>query len=227
MSSADSHHAEGFSDRSSSARRTIEWIVAVLLVVVGLATAGSGGLVLAFADRDRITELVEDEVIESDIFTHAELIDLIVNGAWWGGLGIFLGGVAIVLVGLWFGWQRYRIDQLDEEGVPASFVSTALLGAVVTVITSFIPFSALIGGGFAGYIHLDDPWGGAWVGAFAGILLAIPTAIFLVMLVVGLVMADFLVLAFILVVGGLFVGIFNIALSAIGGYIGAYFRERN
>lgn len=219
--------AEGFSDRSSSARRAIEWIIAVLLVVFGLATATAGGLVFGLSDRGRITELVHDEFIESDVFTQAELIDLLVASLWWGGIGVILVGAVLLVAGIALGWYRYRIDSLDEEGVPASFTSNALIGAIVSVATSFIPLSVLIGGGVAGYIHLDDRWAGAMVGAFTGVLLMIPWVVVGGSLIIGIVLADFFMTAFILVLSLLFISVFNIGLGAVGGYVGTYLRNRD
>lgn len=104
----------------------------------------------------------------------------------------------------------------------------AFIGAVVTVVFSFIPFSPVVGGAVAGYLEKRD---GIRVGAIAGGIAAIPL-ILLSFLLVG-------VLGFFgaFLNGGIGVGIlgifvlfvmlsfslvYTVGLSALGGYIGVY-----
>ena len=116
----------------------------------------------------------------------------------------------------------------------------ALIGALVAVVLSFVPFSPILGGGVAGYLHETD---GLRVGAIAGAIAALPLA--LVLLVIG---------SFFFLVpvsgpmepgmgpgmgasvgmglpGGVFVlalfvvllsALYSVALSALGGVAGAY-----
>lgn len=105
----------------------------------------------------------------------------------------------------------------------------ALLGAVVTVVTTVVPFSPLLGGFVAGYLHDEGTGRGTRVGTLAGIFAALPLA--LVFFVVATVMSvgslttgEFAGPAFVVVlVGGilLFAALYIVGLSALGGYLGA------
>lgn len=105
----------------------------------------------------------------------------------------------------------------------------AFIGAAVTIVTAFVPFSPLIGGGVAGYIHEKDGW---QVGALSGLIAAIPFA-----LLVALAAAFFVIvptpaegLRFLLVLfAGTLLGtsVYTVAFGAVGGYVGEYLaRER-
>lgn len=104
----------------------------------------------------------------------------------------------------------------------------ALVGAAVTVLLSFIPFSPLLGGGVAGFLERRD---GARIGFIAGIFASLP--LFLLLLLVGGVVAvnpgfahgladDIVVVALIIVV---FLLTYAVALSTVGGVVGVYLGE--
>ena len=105
----------------------------------------------------------------------------------------------------------------------------ALIGAAVTIVLTFIPFSSVLGGGVAGYLEGGEFRDGVRVGTLAGLFAAVPVLIlfFFVgsiisfglmgmgggrMLAAG---GAFAVFAF------LFVLIYLIGLSALGGGVGA------
>jgi hypothetical protein len=123
------------------------------------------------------------------------------------------------------------IDTTDREGM--SFWVSALLGALVSVVASVVPFSPVLGGGVAGYLYAGSRDDGLRVGAVSGAIAAVP-----VLLVVGLVFgglglitivenalgaAVFFVGTFLLVT--LLVVALSAGLSALGGYLGVYVRE--
>lgn len=103
----------------------------------------------------------------------------------------------------------------------------ALIGAVVSVVLAFLPFSPALGGGVAGYLQGPSREDGLRVGAYAGLVAAIP-----ILLVVTLFGSLFFLGAFfepraafgfvfVLLVFG--VGLlYTVGLSALGGYLGAY-----
>lgn len=97
----------------------------------------------------------------------------------------------------------------------------ALIGAVVTVLVSFVPFSPIVGGAVAGYLERGD---GIRIGAISGLIAVIPLFLlaFAIVAIVGLFAAD----AAALVLVGLFVFAFvvtyTVALSALGGFLGEY-----
>lgn len=225
MSSRDDGPPPGFSDRTSSGRRAVDWILAGLLVILGFAVVAIGGLLYRVADRDWIADLIADETIESDIITKPELVDLLFAGSLWGGIGIMLAGGVMILGGIAFGVGRYRIDQADTEVEPPTFRANALLGAFVSAVTSFVPLSGILGGGVAGYLQTDDNWSGALVGALSGLLLAIPVVVVAGVLLFGLAAEGLAVFALFGLFLLLFALAFSIGLSAIGGAIGSYLRK--
>jgi len=108
-------------------------------------------------------------------------------------------------------------------------LKNAAIGAVVTIVLSFTGFSALLGGGIAGYLQRVPPKRGAKTGAISGGIAVVP-----ILLVLGLGFWLFLLqpsalgisggleLAIILLI--MFPLLFGwiIGLSAVGGYVGAY-----
>lgn len=218
--------AGGFADRTSSGRRAVDWIIAVVLILFGLAMTGLGGFLVGITDRELFEELVAEENFHSDVFTEAELVDLMVAGNWWAGVGVVTAGLGMVLVGALFGLGRHRIDRL-EPGEPApTFVANALLGAVVTSLTSFVPLSGLIGGGAAGYLETTDSGSGAIVGGTSGLLVIAPIAIIGLLLMIGFAVEGFVTIGMLLFVAIIFLLAFAIGLGAAGGAVGAYLRGR-
>lgn len=110
----------------------------------------------------------------------------------------------------------------------------ALVGGVVTVVTAFVPFSPVLGGGVAGYLQQGGDRAGLRVGALAGLLAAVPLVAIVgfVVLVVGVgiaasgeVAGSVFVIGILLVVA-LFVVGYTVALSAVGGLVGAALADR-
>jgi len=112
----------------------------------------------------------------------------------------------------------------------------ALIGAVVTVVVSFIPFSPVLGGGVAAYLSDADADEGIRIGAVSGIIASVP------LLLLGLFLVS--VLGFFAVSGpggggmafgfggllavlvvGLIAVAYTVGLSALGGYLGSYFVD--
>lgn len=111
----------------------------------------------------------------------------------------------------------------------------ALIGAVVTIVTSFIPFSPVLGGAVSGYLQRQDSSAALRVGAIAGAISLIPFV--LVVFLIGSFLpfipavgapgavAGFFGIA--LVIGLIFGAIYTIGLGALGGYIGWYLRKED
>lgn len=103
------------------------------------------------------------------------------------------------------------------------------IGALVTIVLSFTGFSALLGGGIAGYLQKVPPKHGAKIGAISGGIAVVP-----ILVVLGLGFGLFLLqpmalgipggveLAIILFVMFPMLFAWIIGLSALGGYLGAY-----
>ena len=108
----------------------------------------------------------------------------------------------------------------------------ALVGAAVTVLTVYVPFSPVAGGAVAGYLQGEDLRDGATVGALSGLLAAIPFG-----LLVTLAAAVFVIVppggsaaelfAVVFVAALVAASLYTVGFGAIGGVVGAYVvRER-
>lgn len=114
-----------------------------------------------------------------------------------------------------------------------STLLNALIGGVVGVLLSFIPFSTVLGGGVAGYLEGGDWKSGGKVGAIAGLIVFVP------LLFVGLAVVVFipvtasaeagfgvqLALWVSLLVLVLLAVLYTIGLSALGGVLGVYAKN--
>jgi uncharacterized membrane protein YbhN (UPF0104 family) len=111
-------------------------------------------------------------------------------------------------------------------------IKHAAIGAVVTILTSFVPLSPILGGAVAAYLHERD---GPRIGALSGGIAAIPFVGFGLLLAllfggVGLFGGlDVLAFGAVVILLFLFGLVFAVAISAIlggvGGWIGIYVLE--
>ena len=108
---------------------------------------------------------------------------------------------------------------------------TALVGAVVGIVLSFLPFSTVIGGAVSGFVAGPDGRDGATVGALAGLLMFVPIGLlafaFLWLLGFGLGFAGLPIEGFVFLLLALGFGVsmvlvYTVGLAALGGYLGAY-----
>jgi len=115
--------------------------------------------------------------------------------------------------------------------------TNALIGAVVTVLTTFTGFAPLIGGAVAGYLNGRD---GVKVGALSGVLASIPLlliavffgSMFAFMPVMGGMMGAGPGMGFagamgltVIVFGLAFALVYAVGLGALGGYVGEYLKQ--
>lgn len=121
-------------------------------------------------------------------------------------------------------------EPTETERAPNTFLN-ALVGGLVGILLSFIPFSTVLGGGVAGYLEGGDSASGAKVGALAGLISFIPFV-----LILGVVLFFVPVIAtpdagvqvalwvsILLLV--LFAALYTIGLSIVGGVVGVYLKE--
>jgi|GEM_PF-263150 len=114
----------------------------------------------------------------------------------------------------------------------------ALIGAVVTVVTAFLPFSPVLGGAVAAYLEGGDRDRGLKTGAVSGIIASVPLA--LVVLVVlffipfafaldpsGAAGVGALIVVFIVVIAVGLVAAYTVGLSALGGVLAIALLEQD
>jgi len=107
----------------------------------------------------------------------------------------------------------------------------AAIGAAVSLVTFFLPFSPVIGGGVAGYLHGSDRTEGAKVGGLSGLLAAVPGAVLVtlvasIFVIVGPGQRSALLVAFaVFLVALLFTVVYGGVLGAAGGFVGAVLNE--
>jgi hypothetical protein len=122
------------------------------------------------------------------------------------------------------------------SGVPLrgeGFYVSALLGAVVTVVTSFLPVAPIFGGAVAGYLHDAGTDRGTRVGAVSGVFASLPlAALYLFVLTVfvfgSITTGEVAGPTFVAVLIGavfLLVVLYTVGLGALGGYVGARYAE--
>ncbi|WP_299270269.1 DUF5518 domain-containing protein [Halorientalis sp.] len=143
---------------SGAVSRTADWVVTLVAVLAGLLSAAGGATLYAAADRSRIAAVVAEGTARSDGLTEAQLVDTLHGLAWWGGIGLAVTGVLFVVAGVAFKLYRARRRRRRAEaGVTGPDTTTnAVIGAVATVVASFVPFSPVLGGAVAGYIGRSD-----------------------------------------------------------------------
>lgn len=226
LSRVDAPHPDVSNETSdTSVRATIDIVVGVLLVFVGIAGVVSGGMISVLADRDEIAALVEDEVLVADGISDADLIELIHGLLLWGGFALSAAGAVILLGTIAFVALRWRSHR---HGRPyGSLYADGVVGAVVTLVTSFVPFSPLVGGIAAGYLSHGDRWHGARVGVVVGLLVAIPVIVFGAVLAAGYADIGLVWASLIVVFVAVTTGIMTLLFAAVGGYVGGYLRTEH
>lgn len=208
----------------------VVWGVAALGTIAGLLLALAGLGLLGFADRGRVEQLVSEEAIQAEGFTDAEAVDLALSVTWWGGLGLVVTGGVLVLAGVGFlAYQRRVGRRYGRDDVGTVTVWTAaVLGAFVTILTSFLAVSPLLGGGIAGYLRGGERLDGAIVGGIASLLAGLPAVVILGFfgwgVIAGLpdpsVYGGLSILLAAFFVGALFVLAVAAILGGIGGVVG-------
>ena len=108
---------------------------------------------------------------------------------------------------------------------PDNSYVNALVGAAVTVLLSFVPFAPVLGGGAAGFLERRD---GGRVGFLSGVFATLPmlgVAALAGLLLGFLGFGDAFGAVMLVVLVALFVGVYTVALSTVGGVVGVYLGE--
>ena len=107
----------------------------------------------------------------------------------------------------------------------------AVIGGIASIVLSFVPFSPVLGGAVAGYLHGGDRGAGVRIGVYAGVVAAIPLAFFLFVaaaifgfFAIGSRPGGGAVLLFFLLFAVVAAAVYTVGLSALGGWLGNYVR---
>lgn len=219
---------------SRSFRTAVDWLVAVFLLLWGVLFGAVGYALSATADRERIADAVADGSLTSDALSDAQLIDVTFALQESGGVALVVTGVLLALAGVVFLVVRSRSRRGASEGPDT--VTNAIVGAVVAAVTSFVPFSPVLGGAVAAYLQDGDGGEGTTVGGLSGLVGAAPVVVIAVVLVVVFAVAAVqvelggavaVVVAAVALVVVAFSVLYATVLGALGGYLGVELAERH
>ncbi len=117
----------------------------------------------------------------------------------------------------------------DDRPNPVGSSRTAniIIGGIVGLVLSFIPFSTALGGAVSGYLEAGSTRDGAVVGTLAGLVMILPMILFGLSLsiMIGIIGAEegmFLIGGFLLLVIP-----YTVIPSATGGWLGAYIYQKD
>lgn len=220
---------------SAELSRIVDWMTAGALVLTGLFTTIVGIALYALVEREAVVEAVADGTISSPELTDAELVDVSMALSTWGGVGVTITGLLLLVSGIGFIIYRNRLHRREQpDRMLPDTTTLAIVGAVVTGVTSFVPFSPILGGLVAGYLRSGETRQGIRVGAYAGVCAAIPIGLLLLFLLGGFVITALelglggvgVVISLVFVFSLLFSVAVLVGLSALGGYLGTRLRDR-
>lgn len=225
--SGAANRTDGWNDRPVPA--AVDWILGVLFVLVGLASALGGAALLAAIDRSDVREAVAEEDVQSDVLTDPEIVDVVQATMTWSGVGLLVLGALLVLGGIAYALLRRRTHRRATAGEDVNHHGgNAVLGAVAAIVLSFVPFSQAVGGFLAGALERGSDRRSLGVGALSGVLSVVPLLVLLAFALggaaVGLLNVGegawaLLVVAGLLLTLGILATI-GAALGALGGFLG-------
>jgi hypothetical protein len=218
-------------DRHDPVPAVADWLIGLLTGVIGLVLTGIGVGLYTQVDKGRITETVTEEGVEVTGLTQSEVITAAGQFVDWVALGVILTGlVSVAGAGAFIILRRRTRRRVAQEGgTTATFWACAVYGAVVTALVSFIPGSAIVGGGAAAYLHDGDS--SVRTGAAAGVVGTILTIPLVAFLAIGFIagggavgeLADGALLAAMILGAELVALMVNVGAGALGGFLFARF----
>lgn len=217
----------------------VDWLVGAAIALGGFLSL-IGGSALAFVvEREDLAQGIEEGTITVTIFTadltEEEMLEVIDAVRSWAGVGLLVTGAGMILFAAGYVAVRHRTRRRAGTGEPvASYGAHAVLGAVVTGVVSFLPFSPGVGGAVAGYLERGDSDRTVSVGALAGLLAMLPVLVVLLFVLGGLaaglrgvnqsgiaILTGATMLFALMLVATVGAG-----LGALGGYVGGRLAER-
>jgi hypothetical protein len=216
--------------------KLVDWLVAAFLILGGLLATAVGALLYGAADIALISDLVAQGRLQSAELTDAQLIDVTYGLLWWGGLGLIVTGLLLVVAGIAFVAVRTRARRrrVESGAVAPDTTAIAIAGGVVSIVTSFVPLSPILGGLAAGYLRGGTRSDGARIGAYAGIVAALPVSVVMLFALGGFAIvagqvgltASISVFVGVSILFAALVGVaYMVGLSALGGYFGVSYSK--
>lgn len=215
--------------------RIVDWVVGALLVLVGLSFALGGAALFVAIDRAAIRDAIAEGDVQSELLTDAELLDVAQATATWTAGGLIVIGALAVFVGVAYVVRRRRAHRRAAAGEPVSnYGANAVLGAIVAIVLSFVPFSQVLGGMVAGFLERSTSKSTVSVGAYSGFLSVLPVLVVLLVVLIGTIAgllgvgeaALALGVATALLLAVAVLGAIGAGLGAIGGYVGGKLAGR-
>ncbi|MEF8825263.1 MAG: DUF5518 domain-containing protein [Halapricum sp.] len=213
----------------------MDWLLATFVAVTGLAILAGGSALTYAIDRSVIADVVAEGNLRMDLLSNADTIEVGLATGNWTGLGLIATGAIMVIAAVVYAVVRRNARVAAEEvGKPRSdYAANALLGAVVSALVSFVPFSPAIGGGLAGYLERGESERTVGVGALSGIILMVPLLGLLLFLTIGLLLGLFafeagalaIAVGAAMLMAMLVVAVAGAGLGALGGYVGGKLAE--
>lgn len=119
-------------------------------------------------------------------------------------------------------------ETLTDESRSSTLIN-AVIGAIVGIVLSFIPLSTVLGGAVAGYLEEGDTGDGLRVGGIAGVIMLVPlvfVGFLMMMFMTGFALGRppirFGIMMFFMLV---FVALYTVGLSIVGGFLGVYLKD--
>lgn len=204
--------------------RLLDWTMGVVLAMLGLLAGAMGAGLYYAADRAAVATLLSDSEFRSAVLTETEAVDLLVGLGQWTGLGLIAAGALTVAAG---GAVVVAHGRARRAGRSTPRWIVGLLGGLVGVVTSVLPFSPAIGGAVAGYLDPADGGRGLSIGAIAGLFGLLPILIVGSFAAVGAALSVPPELLALVVIVSALLAVFTMAvvvgLSTLGGYVGHRF----
>lgn len=232
MTDVDTRHDTGRPDTKAPREgrdpvpAAVDWLLGTVAAVAGFVLTAVGIGMYTLVDRAVIVEFVTAESTELNGLTTAEVIAAGVPFVDWFSVGLVITGFGLVVAAVGFVRARRRTRRrvASEGGTTATFWASAVYGAAVTALLSFIPGAGIVGGGLAA--HLQESGSATRVGAASGLVGWVLTVPLLGFLAVGMLagastidmLAGGVVLVGIVVVAELVALVFTVGVGALGGY---------
>lgn len=239
-SNTENPELDGHPTSDGGLPEAVDWVAGAIVALAGLLSLTGGGALLTFVDREALAEGIEAETgtVTATAFdtelTEAETLDVAEAVVSWAGAGLLVTGVGMVLFGVGYVFFRRRARKRARPDDPrSSYGAHAVLGALASVVFSFLPFSPAFGGALAGYLERGDSDRTTSVGALSGLLAVVPVLVLLLAVLGGLFTGMrsigrgelAAVTSLVLLFAAVFAALISSGLGALGGYLGGRFAE--